>query len=229
MSAKFEPHRLLQTLPLQIADQLTASIIDGQFPPGDRLLETELAESCKVSRATIRESLRLLEQRGLVTIQPQRGARVTLLSAKELDDLFEVRASLLATGSRLAAERCSQIAAAELREYLARLKKNVRDPAGYANTSAALVEFLMQMSGNAVLAGYIRDFALRIGRYVRLGLSTQQRRKASIAAWEQIIEAITEGDGPRASAAHRDLALANREAALVQFNLQSGTVSPRAR
>ena len=50
--------------------------------------------------------------------------------------------------------------------------------AGNIQTSAELVELLMQMSGNEILAGYIRDFALRIGRYVRLGLATLERRNA---------------------------------------------------
>jgi DNA-binding GntR family transcriptional regulator len=203
-------------------------IVDGRFPPGERLLETEMAESWSVSRATIREALRLLEQRGLVAILPQRGARVTLLSAKELDDLFEIRASLLATGSRLAAQRCTPEGAVQLRQHFARLKKNVKDPAGYAKASAELVALLMQMSGNEILAEYIHDFALRIGRYVRLGLATLERRNASVLAWRQIIDAVIGGEASHASVAHRDLALANREAALAEFERRSRATAKRA-
>jgi len=99
MDTPIQAKSLLKTLPLQIADQLAESITVGELEAGARLRETELATMYAVSRATIRESLRLLELRGLVCIQPQRGAHVTQLSAKELYDLFAIRASLLSTAS----------------------------------------------------------------------------------------------------------------------------------
>jgi DNA-binding GntR family transcriptional regulator len=220
MQSSFEP-KLLHTLPLQIADQMADSIVEGRFSPGSRLRETELALSFAVSRATIREALRLLEQRGLVKIQPQRGAHVTQLSAKELDDLFEVRASLLATGSRLAAGRCTEANAKALRDYLGRLRASLGDLTAYAAVSSELVDYLMRMSGNDVLAEYIRDFAQRIGRYVRLGLLARERRKRSLAGWENIVAAVVGGDRQRAEEEHRKLALENRGAALAEFERQS--------
>src|SRR3954470_11612804 len=90
MSARFSPAHITPTLPLQVAERIGQSIVDEQFAPGERLKEVELALSFGVSRATIREALRLLEKRGLVSILPQRGARVNDLSPKELEDLFEI-------------------------------------------------------------------------------------------------------------------------------------------
>ena len=221
---------LFQTLPLQVADQIAGSIMDGSFAPGSRLREVELAEFFDVSRATIREALRHLEQRDLVRIQPQKGAYVTQLSAKELDDLFEVRASLLATGSRLAAERCSDAEAKRLREQLARMRASVEDLESYARASGGMVELLIQMSGNEVLATYVRDFAQQIGRYVRLGLASEARRKRSVATWTRVVAAVTQGDGEAAALHHRKLALENRSAALEEFERQhkTGTASAAA-
>ena len=216
MPAKFAPH-LFQTLPLQIAEQLGQSITEGRFLPGARLRETELAAAFGVSRATVREALRLLEQRGLVTILPQRGAHVTRLSAQELNDLYEVRASLLATGSGLAAQHCTPAHATVLRRYLAQLQDVVEDLSQYAALSGELVAYIMDMSGNVVLAEYVRDFALRIGRYIRMGLTTPERRAASLASWQQIAEAIITGNAELASATHRKLALENRDAAMAMF------------
>lgn len=216
MQAKFEPH-LFQTLPLQIAEQLGQSITEGSFLPGARLRETELAAAFGVSRATVREALRLLEQRGLVTILPQRGAHVTRLSAQELNDLYEVRASLLTTGSGLAATRCTPAHAVVLRSYLERLQAVIDDLSPYAALSGELVAYIMEMSGNVVLADYVRDFALRIGRYIRMGLATPERRAASMASWHTIVEAIIAGDAEAAGMAHRKLALENRDAAMVAF------------
>ncbi len=167
----------LRTLPLQICEQIAQSILEGIFVPGERLREVELAESFGVSRATIREALRLLEQRGLVRIFPQRGAHVTQLSAKELDDLFEIRASLLATGSRLAAAHCHEDGEKRLMEHLARLDQNTGDLRAYAAASWAMIDCFVEMSGNKVLMHYVNDFAQRIGRYVRMGLLTEERRR----------------------------------------------------
>jgi len=213
----FKPEKLLQTLPLQISDQIGTSIIEGRFGPGERLKETVLANAFDVSRATIREALRLLEQRGLVQIQPQRGAQVTQLSAKELKDLFEVRASLLATGSRLAALQCTPGHVPPLAAHVERLRATVDDLAAYTKASAQLVDLLMVMSGNEVLLGYTRDFALRIGRYVRLGLACADRRRESLATWQRIVDAVAARDADAAEAEHRRLALTNRDAALREF------------
>lgn len=222
----FAKPQLLQTLPLQIADQMAGSIVDGSFAPGGRLREVELAQYFNVSRATIREALRHLEQRGLVRIQPQRGAHVTQLSAKELHDLFEVRASLLATGSRLAAERCTDVHAKLLREQLEQLRERVGDLDAYMRASGALVETLVRLSDNQVLTTYINDFAQRIGRYVRLGLASEARRKRSLATWARVITAVIQGDGEAAAAYHQMLALDNRSAALEEFRRQHTLDAP---
>ncbi|WP_439671719.1 GntR family transcriptional regulator [Cupriavidus necator] len=227
MQTKFEP-QLLQTLPLQIAEQLVQSIMTGSFSPGTRLREVELAEAFGVSRATIREALRLLEQRGLVKIQPQRGAHVTQLSAQELNDLYEVRASLLATGSALAAGRCTPEHIPVLHRSLDQMAAVIDDLSRYATLSGELVAYIMDMSGNVVLAAYVADFAQRIGRYIRMGLTTPERRAASMAMWRQIVDAIIAGDGEAAGAAHRKLALENRDAAMAEFARLESSPSPAA-
>jgi DNA-binding GntR family transcriptional regulator len=211
---------LLLTLPLQISDQIAGSIVAGSYASGSRLREVELALFFNVSRATIREALRLLEQRGLVRILPQRGAHVTQLSTKELDDLFEVRASLLATGSRLAADRCTDMHVKMLQTELEKLRESVGDLDAYMRASNSMVDMLMRMSGNEVLASYISDFAQRIGRYVRLSLASEARRKRSLATWACVVQAVIQGDAESAALHHRTLALNNRSAALEELRNQ---------
>ena len=86
---------LYATLPSQIAVRIGHAIIDGKFKPGQKLREVDLAQSFGVSRASVREALRLVESEGLVTILPQRGAQVTTLTAAEVRDVFEIRAQLM--------------------------------------------------------------------------------------------------------------------------------------
>ena len=59
--------------------------------PGERLIEEQLTQRFQISRAPLREALRLLIEQGLVEHLPRRGARVTTYSARDFDELFAVR------------------------------------------------------------------------------------------------------------------------------------------
>ena len=90
-----DTYRLYATLPAQIAVRIGQAIVDGEFKPGEKLREVDLAGRFGVSRASVREALRMVEREGLVTILPQRGAQVTALSAQEVQDVFDIRANLM--------------------------------------------------------------------------------------------------------------------------------------
>ncbi|MBI3373002.1 MAG: GntR family transcriptional regulator [Betaproteobacteria bacterium] len=217
------PNRMLAepltpTLPLQIAERIGGGIIDETFPPGERLKETGLAQTFGVSRATIRESLRILENRGLVSIVPQRGAQVTKLSRKELEDLFEIRAVLLGLVSRRVALSCTPEVERLLFAGFRALQAARNGATAYARASADLVAVLARSSGNQQLLDYITSFAQRIGRYSRLGLTTPGRRKKSLANWRKLIRAIVARDGDTAEAMHRRLSMQNLAAGLVELD-----------
>jgi DNA-binding GntR family transcriptional regulator len=96
----------------------------------------------------------------------------------------------------------------------------VQDADAYIEQSGRLVALIAEMSNNPTLAGYVDDLALRIGRYVRMGLLAEERRRRSLATWEQLIQAIIQGDAEAASGLHYHLALQNRDAALKNFEEQ---------
>lgn len=209
--------QLTLTLPLQVANHIGAQIVEGTFAPGERLKETFFAEAFNVSRATVREALRILHSRGLVRVLPQRGAQVTQLSGKELDDFFEIRAVLLGLGSRRAAALRSDADLALLRERLNSLEASLDDLDAYFRASGVMVAEVMRISGSLALVAYIEEFALRIGRYVRLGLTSSARRRTSVREWRRLVAAIELQDGDLAEKCHRQLALTNRQAALNEF------------
>ncbi len=75
----------------RVARLLSKAIVTGQLPPGQRLSESVVARQLGVSRAPVREAARLLENSGLVTYAPNRGFFVRKITARELDDLYELR------------------------------------------------------------------------------------------------------------------------------------------
>jgi DNA-binding GntR family transcriptional regulator len=218
MTSRFVSEPLTPTLPLQIAEQIGTGIVEEHFGPGERLKEVALAQTFGVSRATIREALRILENRGLVSIVPQHGALVSQLSRKELEDLFEIRAVLLGLASRRAAMNCSPDIEHRLFAKLSGLEAAKEDATVYARASADLVAEITRAAGNQQLMDYIGAFAQRIGRYARLGLGTQARRQQSLATWRRLLRAIVAHDGDAAETLHRQLSVQNLAAGLAELD-----------
>jgi DNA-binding GntR family transcriptional regulator len=100
----------------EITGVLKDAIMTGEIPPGTLLRQDSLSEELGVSRTPVREALRHLAAQGLVTVEPNRGARVRLPSHEELKEIFLIRAELEALAAQLAV---TQITRAELKDLRA--------------------------------------------------------------------------------------------------------------
>jgi DNA-binding GntR family transcriptional regulator len=105
------------SLSSEALDMVVAAITSGEFQPGERLSEAELARRLGISRGPLREALGRLEGR-LVTRTPRIGVRVIELSKRNIEDLFYTREALEGMGARLACERISSQEVARLRDLL---------------------------------------------------------------------------------------------------------------
>ncbi len=79
-------------------------ILGGEYEPGQRLIEEDLASRVGVSRTSIRDCLRRLAADGLVRIEAKRGTFVLALGAAEVDEVFQLRAMLEGHAASLAAQ-----------------------------------------------------------------------------------------------------------------------------
>jgi DNA-binding GntR family transcriptional regulator len=92
---------------------LRDAIIAGNFAPGERLNEKDLAEQLGTSRGPIRDSLAALAHEGLVIHEPHKGAHVPLLDRTDIEDVYTLRVSLETLAARTAVKR-AQIADFEI-------------------------------------------------------------------------------------------------------------------
>jgi DNA-binding GntR family transcriptional regulator len=83
-----------QTLTSMTADAIRERILRGRYPEGEPLRQDAIGVELGVSRIPVREALRQLEAEGLVTFNPHRGAVVSTLSLKQIQELFELRAEI---------------------------------------------------------------------------------------------------------------------------------------
>jgi DNA-binding GntR family transcriptional regulator len=77
-----------------VTDELRDRILTGTLAPGSALRQEALAEQLGVSRIPLREAIRVLGSEGLVDVQPHRGAFVSMLSVREVEEFFELRLKL---------------------------------------------------------------------------------------------------------------------------------------
>lgn len=205
---------LFPTLSEQLAQRIADAILEERFAPGARLKEVDLASTYGVSRASIREALRLLDNRGLVRIEPRRGARVTLLSAEEVDDLYEIRASLLAVAARRVALRGDAAVVAAAQRLLARVAQHSSDPSHgkYFEAVYALSQLIAESSGSERLSGLVRSFSQQVARYTRLSLRSVERRRKSAQNWKRLVRALEMRDAPLAEDVMRQLVTGSQEA-----------------
>lgn len=101
-------------------DQLSEAIVIGDFAPGSKLSEPRLAVQYGVSRGPIREAIRRLEERKLVTRLPRQGVRVVVPTARDALELFTIREVLEGLAAREAASNATEEEVAALRAMLAR-------------------------------------------------------------------------------------------------------------
>ena len=108
---------------VSLLDKLRMAIYRGEFPPGQRLVESELAEKYRTSRGAVREALALLQNEHLVTRQRNRSAWVRAVTIEEAIEILEVRALI----EGLCAARAAMRAADEDRRELQRLADEMTD------------------------------------------------------------------------------------------------------
>ncbi|MGF6602978.1 DNA-binding GntR family transcriptional regulator [Paraburkholderia sp. GAS448] len=210
------------TMPEQIAESITDAVLRGDYQPGDRVREQELASQFQVSRGPIREALRILEKSGVVRILPQRGAHITQLSAKEVNDLFEVRRSLIGLLARKICPAPPALIKAVDQQVrtLEALGGQESATEEHAKISMLLSRLLLAACDNHRLVEMLESLVNQTARYTRLGLREPQRRTQSAASWRSFVIALEAGNADLAAAALEGLVEASRVAAVK--HLQQG-------
>ena len=186
-----------QSSPEVIAESLRQAIIEGQLLPGESLRQEMLAQHFAVSRIPVREALRQLESERWIIFHPNRGARVSSLSAQQVREIYEIRASLEVTALRLAAPQHTPQSLKQAGALL-RASRGESDRSLYVQRNREFHLALYAPAGRERLIAMIDSLHSQGERYLRLKLDMPPYKRRSDDEHQQIFEAVRAGEIERA-------------------------------
>ncbi|MEM8843160.1 MAG: GntR family transcriptional regulator [Pseudomonadota bacterium] len=182
---------------------LLEAIDRGDYPPGERLIETDLAKRFGVSRTPVREALNRLESHGMAQRDGRRGLTVSRLDYDQLGELYELREVLEGYAARLAARHASAAEIAVLQEMVDADRARAEDAPALAQANRLFHRQLHRAAHNR----YLNDMLQRMRRSLALLSGTtftaSERPKQSNDDHEVIVDAIEARDENAAEAAAR--------------------------
>ena len=177
-------------------DRLRRDILSGRTDPGERLVEEQLTRRLGISRAPLREAMRLLAEQGLVEHIPRRGARVATLSDEDVRELYEVRDVLErhAIGTMPAAPDLTR-----LRSALDTIRKATEadDRLELANAHRRFHVEVVALSGNRQLTALYQTILVKIQLYMAVNMRREAetaRAEDGVLRHERLFAALAAGD-----------------------------------
>lgn len=194
--AKLSPIRLEGFQPLRemVFDVLMEAIISGKLPPGERLMEVQLAEEMGVSRTPVREAIRRLELEGFVVMIPRKGAYVAGLSIKDIVNIFEIRTALEQLAVGLATERMTSEDLEALKRMVLELSESEKeaDVEAWTELDKRFHRLIYEYSRNERLIQMMDNIIEQINRYRVISLSNPEIRHHTVEEHKRIVEAMAE-------------------------------------
>jgi len=184
------------------AYQLILRAIDvGTYRPGDRLVESELADRFGVSRTPIREALQRLETQSLLA-RDGRSLIVASLDHNQMAELYVVRSELEGLAARLAARHATEEEVRLLREFVEEDKGRVGDPSALSRTNRRFHRQVHLASHNRYLVQQLDLVYRSMALMTTTSLAAEGRSERALEEHAAVVDAISKSD---ADAAQKEL------------------------
>lgn len=187
-----------RSLAVSVAQTIEDAIAKGEIAPGSQIVESRLCEQINVSRGTLREALRLLQDRGLIEVVPHRGAIVSSLNAKKAQEIYTLRMLLEPYAVRLSMEQgaYTPMALDELQRALRRMY-DLADRNNPSDVIEADMEFhrlLCCHCDHEMLLTMLEGLHLQTRRFILFTKLYQSDLKTEAETHLPIWEALQSGD-----------------------------------
>jgi DNA-binding GntR family transcriptional regulator len=170
------------------------AIDSGLYRPGDRLVESELADRFGVSRTPVREALQRLETQSMLA-RDGRSLIVASLDHNQLAELYVVRTELEGLAARLAAQHATPEEIAVLREMIAEDRALLDDPPSLARANRRFHKQVHLASHNRFLVQQLDLVHRHMALLATTSLAVEGRGERALAEHDAIVDAIARRDG----------------------------------
>jgi len=188
-----------------VADRLREQIFAKELAPGSWLDEQSLAVQFGISRTPMREAIKVLASEGLVTIKMRRGAYVTEVARKDLEQIFTILSLLEGEAARETANKATEEELNQLDYWHHRLEKAAadRDIEQFFEINGKFHELIQEIAGNRWMNGVIADLRKVLKLHRRDSLTSTGRLQNSLIEHRAILNAILKRDQTGAESAMR--------------------------
>lgn len=187
------------TLTEAAAERIKKEILSGRLPPGSPLHELGLSKTLSISRGTVREALRTLQQDGLTDVIAYRGAFVAKLSLQKVKEIYTLRALLEPYAVRLSME-CGAFDRSHLEEmgrlvkHMGELEESGDDYAELIETDIRLHEMSSERCGHALLLDILKNLQSQTLMFILNTKLYQSDMVSDEVSHQSIFNGILSGD-----------------------------------
>lgn len=198
MGSLYEKIEMTDLRPIReiVLERLRTAIITRTLNPGDRLIETDIAEKMGVSRTPVREAFRQLEIEGLAENIPRKGTVVKGISKKDILEIYEIREVLEGLEFRLACSKITDSQIAMLKEKLVTMQECIdnNDITEYWKVHGDFHDIILYSSGNHRLIDEMKQVYEYLSSLRNFTRVMNKRREVAMEEHKLIIEAFEKKD-----------------------------------
>ena len=183
----------VKSLMAVVLDDLRRRILTGDFKPGQKINESEIAARLGISRSPVREAFRVLESEGLITTLPRKGSYITDISPQDVEELFEIRELLECHAVDSIRKRAIK-SADDMDKHIEEVERDLRkEPDTFTVISGFHVN-LVELSQSYRLIELYKILAVSLKRYQLIYLGKKGQRDISLEHHQGIVDILKRGD-----------------------------------
>jgi len=183
----------IRSLMSVVLDNIRRRILTGEFRPGQKINESEIAINLGISRSPVREAFRILERDGLITTLPRKGSYITDISLKDLEELFEVRKILECYALDCIKKRAKK-SPDKIQAMIEELERNLLKKYDPFSVISGFHYSLVELTNNSRLIELYKVLAVSLRRYWLIYHSKKGQKDISLEHHQGIIYSLKNGD-----------------------------------
>jgi len=183
----------IKSLMTVVLDNIRRRILTGEFRPGQKINESEIAVNLGISRSPVREAFRILERDGLITTLPRKGSYITDISLQDLEELFEVR-KILECYALDCIKKMAKKSPEKIQSMIEELDRDLLKEHDPFSVISGFHYNLVELSHNSRLIELYKTLAVSLRRYWLIYHIEKGQRDISLEHHQGIVNILRKGD-----------------------------------